>query len=109
MQSIINISKAMKVKLVWVSSTPVVDSIHNKRVPFFRFEKDLITYNKAADSIMYQAHVPIIDLFMFTKKYIPDAYLDHIHYKKEIREKQADFIAGSLSAIFNCNKRTKKH
>ncbi|WP_166961561.1 SGNH/GDSL hydrolase family protein [Yeosuana marina] len=103
LQSIITISKDMKVKLVWVRSTPVVDSIHNKRVPFFRFEKDLITYNKAADSIMHQAHIPIIDLFTFTKKYIPDAYLDHIHYKKEIREKQADFIAGSLSAIFNCN------
>ncbi|WP_428741688.1 SGNH/GDSL hydrolase family protein [Tenacibaculum sp.] len=104
LQSIITISEDMKVKLVWVSSTPVVDSIHNKRVPFFRFEKDLIAYNKAADSIMQRAHVPIIDLFTFTKKITPDAYLDHIHYKKEIREKQADFIAGSLSAIFNCNK-----
>ncbi|GGK27823.1 hypothetical protein GCM10007962_22630 [Yeosuana aromativorans] len=106
---IVNLSKKMRVTLVWVSSTPVVDSIHNKRVPFFRFERDLIAYNKAADSIMHHAHVPIIDLFTFTKKYIPGAYLDHIHYKKEIREKQADFIAGSLSAIFNCNKKTKKH
>ena len=104
LQSIIKISKTMKMKLVWVNSTPVVDTIHNKRVPFFRFEKDLIRYNRAADSIMIQANVPIIDLFTFTKKFIPAGYLDHIHYKKYIREKQADFIAGSLTAIFNCNK-----
>ena len=104
LQSIINISEDMKVKLVWVNSTPVVDSIHNHRVPFFRFKKDLMAYNKIADSIMFHAHVPIIDLFTFTKKKFPNAYIDHIHFKKEIREKQADFIAGSLIAIFNSKK-----
>jgi hypothetical protein len=100
-QSIVDLSNAMKVRLVWVNSTPVVDTIHNKRVPFFRFETDLMAYNRAADSIMHHAHVPIIDLYTFTKKVVPNGYLDHIHYKKEIREKQADFIAGSLIAISN--------
>jgi lysophospholipase L1-like esterase len=102
--SIVRLSSEMNVKLVWINSTPVVDTIHNKRVPFFRFSKDLIAYNKVADSIMYQAKVPVIDLYTFTKKYTPNGYLDHIHYKKEIREKQADFIAGNLESIFNCYK-----
>ncbi len=100
--SIIHVSEEMQINLVWVNSTPVADTIHNKRVPFFRFEKDLIAYNKAADSIMQQANVPVIDLYMFTKKYTPNGYLDHIHYKDEIRKRQADFIAGNLTAIFNC-------
>lgn len=99
LQSIVDLSKDMNVKLVWVNSTPVVDSIHNKRVPFLRFENDLMAYNKAADSIMHEAHVPIIDLYTFTKKYIPTGYLDHVHYNKDIREKQADFIAGYLISI----------
>jgi lysophospholipase L1-like esterase len=98
-QSIVNLSKEMKVHLVWVNSTPVVDTIHNKRATFFRFENDLMSYNKAADSIMNNAHVPIIDLFTFTKKYIPAGYLDHVHFNKDIREKQADFIAGYLVSI----------
>lgn len=102
LQSIIEISRQMKVKLVWLSTTPVLDTIHNKRVPFFRFQKDLTAYNKAAYSIMHQAQVPIIDLYTFTKKYTPNGYLDHIHYKKDIRQKQADFIAGSLATIYNC-------
>jgi hypothetical protein len=104
LQSIIRLSEEMKVKLVWVNSTPVIDTIHNRRVPFLRFEKDLIAYNKAADSIMLQANVPIIDLYTFTKKFISNGYLDHIHYKEDIREKQADFIAGNLIAIFNCDR-----
>jgi len=89
------------VKLIWINSTPVVDTIHNKRVPFFRFENDLLAYNKAADSLMKKAKVPIIDLFSFTKKFIPNGYLDHVHYKENIRKQQADFIAGNLTAILN--------
>ena len=103
LQSIIFISEEMKVKLVWVNSTPVLDTIHNRRVPFFRFEKDLLAYNKTADSLMELSNIPIIDLNTFTNKYIPNAFIDHVHYKTDIREKQADFIAGNLTAILNCN------
>lgn len=103
LQSIINISKQMNVKLVWVKSTPVVDTIHNRKAYFYRFNKDVISYNKLADSIMLATKTPIIDLYTFTKKYGPSGYIDHVHYKTAIREKQADFIAGNLIAILNCN------
>ncbi len=104
LSEIIYFSKVMDVKLIWVNSTPVADSIHNRRVPFYRFNQDLINYNKAADSIMLESKIPVIDLYSFTEKYIPQAYIDHIHYKKDIRGKQADFIAGSLIAISNCKR-----
>lgn len=103
LQSIIKISKQMNVKLVWVNSTPVIDTIHNRRAYFYRFNKDLMSYNKIADSIMHSAKIPIIDLYTFTKKFVPNGYIDHVHYKTDIREKQADFIAGNLIAILNCN------
>ena len=46
---------------------------------------------------MENYNVPVIDLFNFTEKFGPKAYKDHVHYVKEVREKQADFIAGYLS------------
>lgn len=93
------ITKQMHDKLIWVRSTPVVDSIHNSRVPFFRFNSDVIAYNKVADSIMSEYNVPIIDLYTFTEKYIPDGYMDHVHYKEDVRKAQADFITHKLIEI----------
>jgi len=101
LSEIISITKQMHAKMIWLNSTPVVDSIHNSRVPFFRFNNDVIKYNKAAESIMKKNHVPTIDLYAFTEKYIPEGYMDHVHYKEDIRKKQADFIAKNLTAIYN--------
>ncbi|MCB0475809.1 MAG: SGNH/GDSL hydrolase family protein [Flavobacteriaceae bacterium] len=103
LSEIVRISNEMKIKMVWVNSTPVVDSIHNKRVPFLRFNRDVIQYNMAADSIMQAAGVPVIDLYTFTEKFIPQGYMDHVHYVEAVRREQADFIAGSLVAIKDCD------
>lgn len=97
--AIINLAQLMELKLIWLTSTPVVDSIHNSRVPFFRYERDIKAYNKVADSIMMESNIPVIDLYTFTRKFVPQGYMDHIHYKEDIRQQQADFIAGSLTAI----------
>ena len=37
--------------------------------------------------------IPVIDIYTFTIKFIPDGYIDHVHYNNEVRQKQADFIA----------------
>lgn len=106
LKEIIDLSHKMKVHLVWVNTTPVVDSIHNSRMPaFHRYNKDVLKYNKIARNIMDQAGVPVIDLYQFTSKFIPEGYHDHVHYKEEIREKQADFIAGNLVQITQENSR----
>lgn len=103
LMEIIAISQEMKVKLIWVNSTPVVDTIHNTYVPFFRYNQDVLAYNQAGDSLMREAAIPVIDLYAFTIKFIPGAYMDHVHFKEEIRKQQADFIAGNLIAIdSNC-------
>lgn len=99
LKEIIALTRQMDAKMVWLSSTPVVDSIHNSRVPFFRFNKDVVEYNNAADRLMNEAHVPVIDLYTFTKNYIPEGYMDHVHYKEEVRKEQADFIMQNLTEI----------
>ncbi len=93
---IISISKDLHAKLIWINSTPVVDSIHNSRVDFIRYNEDVIKYNIKSTKIMTENGIPVIDIYTFAKKFIPEAYIDHIHYDNEVRQKQADFIAGNL-------------
>lgn len=97
LEQIVKLSQKMKAKMVWVNSTPVIDSVHNKRASFHRYAKDLNTYNSAAKAIMDENGIPIIDLFTFTEKFGRAAYIDHVHFTNEVREKQGDFIAGFLS------------
>jgi len=82
---------------IWIRTTPVVDSIHNARQPAFkRYSKDLDRYNNAADKICREEKVPVIDLYSFTLKFIPEHYIDHVHYDEETRALQAAFLAGAI-------------
>jgi lysophospholipase L1-like esterase len=87
--------------LVWVRTTPVVDAIHNTcpDVPFRRFASDVATYNAAADAVMREAGVYVIDLFGFTRSLGADLYCDHVHFTPEVARLQAAYVAGNLSQI----------
>jgi hypothetical protein len=87
--------------LVWVRTTPVIDSIHNNHpeVGFRRFASDVATYNEAADAVMLEADAYVIDLFSFTQNLGPDVYCDHVHFEPEVARLQAAYIAGNLSQI----------
>jgi hypothetical protein len=98
---IVSISKELDAKLIWINSTPVVDSVHNSKVNFKRYNEDLIKYNLISNEIMTKMKIQIIDIYTFTIKFIPDRYIDHVHYNNEVRQKQADFIAGNLVKIVN--------
>jgi lysophospholipase L1-like esterase len=99
LQAILQTVSAMRPKLVWIRTTPCDEAIHNPRMPdFHRFAADGIAYNRAADEIMAAAHVPAIDLYTFTLNLGDDLYCDHVHFHEHIREKQAAFIAGWLTA-----------
>ncbi|MBS1794723.1 MAG: SGNH/GDSL hydrolase family protein [Acidobacteria bacterium] len=97
LKTILKISKKMKLRLVWISSTPVDDERHNRqKVGFFRYNRDAAAYNEIARGLFEKAGVPIVDLYAFSREFPADAYADHIHYKKEYAELQAAFIAGFL-------------
>jgi lysophospholipase L1-like esterase len=103
LEDIITLSRKLKMQLIWINSTPVVDTIHNAKMGFKRYNNDIIKYNNAAADLMKKERIPIIDLYTFTKKFIPEGYIDHVHYNLEVRQQQADFIAGSLTAIYKSN------
>lgn len=102
LRAILKESEKMNLSPVWVRTTPVIDMIHNARVKsqnFHRFAVDVEAFNAAADRVMAQAGVPIIDLHRFTALFIPDGFVDHVHYTEPVREKQAAYLAGALSVL----------
>ncbi len=100
LQAIIARARTIAPRLIWVRTTPVVDEIHNRlNTTFHRHAADVDTYNACADEIMRAHHVPMIDLFTFTRNLGENVYLDHVHYHETIRAQHAAFIAGSLAQI----------
>ncbi|HQZ95626.1 MAG TPA: SGNH/GDSL hydrolase family protein [Pyrinomonadaceae bacterium] len=93
-----NLARTMKMKLIWINSTPVNDDIHNsKNVGFFRDSKDVEDYNQAAKLYFEKVNVPIIDLNSFSRTFPSEAFSDHVHYRHEYVQLQAAFIAGFLT------------
>lgn len=89
----------MKHKLVWIRTTPCDEETHNKQgMEFHRYSADCAAYNEVADKIMTEASIPIIDLYNFTMNIGAELYCDHVHFQEHVRQKQAAFLAGWLSA-----------
>jgi hypothetical protein len=96
--AILDTAQETGLKVVWVRTTPVVDSVHNTRpgMEFHRHTADGEFYNAIADRVMRSKHISSIDLYTFTRNLGPDVYCDHVHFHEHVREKQAAYIAGWL-------------
>ena len=94
---IIKVSKKICKQLVWISTTPCYESLHNKRkMEFHRFHKDCLAYHAVAEKVMKNNNIPIIDLYGFTLNLGKSIFCDHVHFNEETRKKQAAFISGWL-------------
>ncbi len=88
-------AQRLAARTIWVRTTPVIAERHNRlNTSFQRFESDVDAYNAAADHIVQEHSLTVIDLFTFTRNLGPDVYVDHVHFMAEVRAKQAAFIAG---------------
>ncbi|MGL5753836.1 MAG: SGNH/GDSL hydrolase family protein [Paraclostridium sp.] len=97
LSKIIDIAKNMSSQVLWVSTTPFNEKIHNSRkVGFLRYIKDLETYNSIAKEIIIENNIGFIDLYSFTSNLGEDIYCDHVHFNEEVRKLQSAFIAGYL-------------
>ncbi|HEY9248447.1 MAG TPA: alpha/beta hydrolase fold domain-containing protein [Rariglobus sp.] len=100
LRAIVAEARAMNLRPVWIDTTPVIDEIHNARSKnFHRFARDVAAYNAVAARVMTEAGVPIIDLHGFTTAFLPDGFIDHVHYKADVCEKQAAFIFEKLRPL----------
>lgn len=100
LRAIVETAASLRPKLIWIRTTPCDDAVHNQAARgIYRFSADVDAYNQAADRIMKEAGVPSIDLHTFTRNLGTDLYCDHVHFREDVREKQAAFIAGWLMAF----------
>jgi lysophospholipase L1-like esterase len=70
-------------RVVWVTTTPVDDLRHAKRLAgFSRYQRDVEEYNAAATPIMKKLGVPVCDLYKVVRKAGEDNLLgkDGVHY-----------------------------
>jgi lysophospholipase L1-like esterase len=101
LMKIIKLIKSHGIDVIWVRTTKVIDEIHNspenkKLNKIVRHNADVLKYNNAADSIMYDNNINSIDLYAFTEKFGSEAYCDHVHFYEHIRKQQAKFIAENI-------------
>lgn len=100
LRQIVPAARALARHIIWVRTTPVADAIHNAlSASFHRFAVDVDDYNALADTVMAEAGIPRIDLFDFTRKLGDDPYVDHVHYKENVCQMQAAYIAGYLVSV----------
>jgi lysophospholipase L1-like esterase len=105
LEEIIRLASTVGRRVIWVRTTPVADTRHQRMNPGFqRFNTDVIAYNDIADAQMNKAGIPSVDLYNFTlglcdtPEGLEDLYIDHVHFTEEIRRLQAAYIAGWLDA-----------
>ncbi|WP_460885398.1 SGNH/GDSL hydrolase family protein [Rhabdobacter roseus] len=97
--AIAQLLRQRNIELIWVRTTPVVDTIHNPRSKAFkRYDADLQKYNQIADQVMAAQQVASIDLYQFTQQLGIEQFTDHVHYKEPARALQAAYLAGYLQA-----------
>jgi len=80
------IQKETKAKIIFATTTPIVDGLHAQRkAGFDRFEADVQKYNVAAVSVMKEARVPINDLHLLIESGGKQALMnsDGTHYTPE--------------------------
>lgn len=101
LKSIIDLILVEQKKVIWVSTTPV-DPVQHRKVEktFFRFNEDVIQYNKIADEIMTQYKIMTIDLFTFTAQINQPLYRDHVHFYPEISKLQGAYLSGAIASLF---------
>ncbi|AFM41515.1 GDSL-like Lipase/Acylhydrolase [Desulfosporosinus acidiphilus SJ4] len=100
LKQICEVTLKMSQRMFWITTTPVIDIIHNRRSEgFLRYGKDVELYNHLAEKIMDNLQIPIIDLFLFTSSLGNNIYYDHVHFTEEVRALQAAFISGYLFSI----------
>lgn len=99
LKKIAEIIKSLSKEALWISTTPVIDRLHNSRSDggAYRCNADVTAYNAAAAGIMEEAGIPIADLYSFTLPFGEKAYRDHVHFTPEIYRRQGEFLA---SAVF---------
>lgn len=87
---------------VFINTTPAATERYTPEFDFYRITEDVPVYNKAAEKVMNERNIPIVDLYAFTKALKlegDDLFRDHTHFCNDVRKLHASFIAGYINAF----------
>ncbi len=97
LQEMAGVVTALGLRLVWATTTPVLEQQHNSLDRTFeRFNQDVNACNAAAVEIVSAAGGEIADLHSFTANLGLEAYTDGVHFAPEAAALQASFLVGCL-------------
>jgi len=96
-QKFIDLAKKNNTDLIWVTTTPYALYRAQQNVTIKQF-------NEIASQIAKENNVPIIDLYSCTEELVKEfdewnVYIDGVHFREDIKEKQALFIANRIREI----------
>ena len=92
-----------KAKIIFATSTPIVDALHAQRkVGFDRFEADVQKYNAAAAAVMKRAGVPVNDLHQLVEAGGREKVMasDGTHYTEQGYDLLATAVAEKILSAF---------
>lgn len=98
LEALVRAVREAGIPVLWVSTTPVNESLHNSRKPFSRFERDVAEYNRIANDIMNAAGIPVADLGGYTAKLEWRSVSgDGVHFPEAIQRQQGIWLAGAVA------------
>ena len=100
LNDILDLVTSHGIRPIWVTTTPVIDEIHNTRSKMHRYNENVLLYNAIAKEVMKSRKISSIDLYSFTVVLGGgEKYADHVHFAEAVRQKQATFIEQELDAL----------
>ena len=87
-----------RARLIWATTTPVIEARHQKNRPFGRYKKDIEAYNASAQQIMESAGIEINDLTAVVREAgIMDCLTeDGVHYNDHGKKLLADAVVARI-------------
>lgn len=75
------VTAALPGRVVWATTTPVIDARQNRQGKFHRFNDDVEAYNGAARAVAEASGVPLLDLYEVVRAAGPEACIsgDGVH------------------------------
>ena len=102
LRAIVDFMQSHKIRTVFINSTPSDETRYGRMKTFYRKKADVPQYNQAAEEIMKEKNVPVIDLYGFTKALKlegDDLFRDHTHFCTPVIQLHAAYIAGQINGF----------
>lgn len=99
--SVFEFLSARRAKVIWATSTPFVEDVHNSIKPSRRFRKDLLDYNAASRALAEKYGFAVNELYgKLANSNLGELLLpDGLHFNDAGNKAVAEMIASAINAV----------